>query len=245
MIHDIPTAVLITTANNPPCGVVQMTNSLHRIICGKSAVFFWASQRISNIVIADATSTPLLTEAEIELLGRNGVTVEQIMFQQDNDIVFQLGQGYAEGQLIKFAIENSSLLKVQERFFKCTGKLFVSNFANIYNDILLNNVELMFWRESVGSMLCDERVDTRFFYTTNRFFLDHLLPAYSESNARLGPSCEQTIYKLVNNHLKHVTAQRPIVLGFSGGFDSQYQYCTFGDLDRFYPSWVMQGSPPC
>ena len=135
--------VLITTATNPPEGVfvLEMTNVATRKITAKAGVFFWAASGVSKIVIADATGQTLLDQSEVLALKQMGVEVEQIHYLQDNDSVLSKGKGYGEGALIKFAIQNSALLKRADSFFKCTGKVYCRNFPEILNMIEQNNIQ--------------------------------------------------------------------------------------------------------
>lgn len=105
--------VLITTANRPPSGVpyLRMTNSATRYVAAKASVFFWALHKIEKIVIADATGEILLNPEEIKHLTQMGTFVEQISYHQNDELVKLRGKGYGEGELIKFALDNSSFLK--------------------------------------------------------------------------------------------------------------------------------------
>ena len=118
----IPATVLITTANNPPEGIpyLAMTNAAERRMAAKAALFFWASQGIRNIVVADATAKHLLSQAELDEVSLVGASIEQISYSQNVQDVISKGKGYAEGELVKFAVENSRLLENEERFFKST-----------------------------------------------------------------------------------------------------------------------------
>jgi hypothetical protein len=122
----VGTTVLITTANKPPKDIpyLQMTNEAMRYITAKASVFFWAALGIEKIVIADATGGFLLDSEETLLLKQMGVDVEQISYCQNEDLIKQKGKGYGEGMLIKFALENSTFLRSENNFFKCTGKVY-------------------------------------------------------------------------------------------------------------------------
>ena len=105
--------VLITTANEPPNNVpyLKMTNIATRYLTAKASVFFWAACGVERIVIADATGTSLLNQEDVQRLSQMGVMVEQISYFQNEDLIKAKGKGYGEGELIKFALENSTFLK--------------------------------------------------------------------------------------------------------------------------------------
>lgn len=152
--------VLITTATKPPEGIfaLEMTNVAKRIITAKAAVFFWSALGVKKIVIADATSQVLLEDSEVLMLNQMNIEIEQIHYQQDNDLIIRKGKGYGEGALIKFALQNSRLLQSADNFFKCTGKVYCRNYLEIFDLIQKNNIQNIFWRELFGNS-----VDTRFF----------------------------------------------------------------------------------
>ena len=58
-------------------------------------------------------------------------------------MVLTRGKAFAEGQLIKFALDHSELLTKSGHFFKCTGKMFCRNFASICDLIATHNISLI------------------------------------------------------------------------------------------------------
>ena len=164
------TTVLITTANKPPKDIpfLQMTNVAMRYITAKASVFFWAAHGIEKIVIADATGGCLLDSEEILLLKEIGVDVEQISYCQNEELIKSKGKGYGEGELIKFAIENSIFLKSEINFFKCTGKVYCRNFETVLQMIKQNNIQNIFWRHLGEGDSLRSWADMRFFYTTKK-----------------------------------------------------------------------------
>jgi hypothetical protein len=122
----VSSTVLITTANKPPNDVpyLEMTNLAMRHVTAKAAVFFWAAHGVEKIIIADATGSTLLNEEEVVLLKQIGVGLEQISYCQNEDLIKLRGKGYGEGELINFALKNSTFLKSEESFFKCTVPKF-------------------------------------------------------------------------------------------------------------------------
>ena len=229
--------VLITTATNPPEGVfvLEMTNVATRKITAKAGVFFWAASGVSKIVIADATGQTLLDQSEVLALKQMGVEVEQIHYLQDNDSVLSKGKGYGEGALIKFAIQNSALLKQADSFFKCTGKVYCRNFPEILHMIEQNNIQNIIWRDVFGNV-----ADTRFFYSSKEFGENFLIPAYENIDDRNGICSEHCVWKIANEHLTQGTSIRPLLSGFSGSLNQPYFDKGMGFLDENFPCWVSQ-----
>ena len=110
------------------------------------------------------------------------VGVEQISYRQDDELIKLKGKGYGEGELIKFALNNSVFLKNQNNFFKCTGKVFCRNFDQVLKLITKNNIQNIFWRHLGEGNLLKPWADLRFFYTTREFCEDSVIPAYLKSD---------------------------------------------------------------
>jgi hypothetical protein len=229
--------VLITTATNPPEGVfvLEMTNVATRKITAKAGVFFWAASGVSNIVIADATGQILLDQSEVLALKQMGVEVEQIHYLQDNDSVLSKGKGYGEGALIKFAMQNSALLKQADSFFKCTGKVYCRNFPEILHMIEQNNIKNIIWRDVFGNV-----ADTRFFYSSKEFGENFLIAAYENIDDKNGICSEHCVWKIANEHLTQRTSIRPLLSGFSGSLNQPYFDKGMGFLDENFPCWISQ-----
>jgi hypothetical protein len=233
------TTVLITTANNPPDGMpfLKMTDFCIRYVTAKASVFFWSAQGVDRIVIADATGGELLDTEDIRLLKMMNVEVEQISYQQNNELIKAKGKGYAEGQLIKFALENSNFLNDASYFYKCTGKIYCRNFQEIDMIIRKNNIKTIFWRHLGNGIPSYNWADTRFFFTTRDFCQESLIPAYLNADDNVA-AAEHYVYKLLDNKLSKGNALRPLLSGFAGGSGKQYFDLSLGALDTSCPCWI-------
>jgi hypothetical protein len=206
-----------------------------RSITTRAAVFFWVGQGQKSIVICDATASSVLSPEELATIRKLGVLIEQLAYKQDDMLLAQRGKGFAEGQLIKFAIENSQLLDRSGSFFKCTGKIFCRNFAAIWDLIARHNIASMYWKLPEGPLVERTLVDTRLFYTSTSDFHRVLLPAYEQSTeTRI---LEYNLLVSLDAQLKRGTSLRPQLSGFSGGTGNQYPESYLGDLEVAYPCW--------
>lgn len=227
--------VLITTALHPPDGIfcLAMTDIAKRRITSKGAVFFWSALGIKKIVVADATGQVLLDSSEVRMLNQIGVEIEQIYYVQNHDLVIERGKGYGEGALIKFALENSRLLKEEVSFFKCTGKVYCRNFMDIFEFIDKNHIKNIFWR-----YVLEEAMDTRFFYVSKEFCRDVLLPVYENINDREHVTAEVSIFKMASETLVKGTLTRPLLSGFSGSANEPHLEVSLGFMDQNFPCWL-------
>jgi len=229
--------ILITTAIAPPANTptLRMSDSNMRSVTTRAAIFFWVGQGQKSIVICDATQSSVLSLEELTTLQKLGVLIEQLSYQQDDMLLAQRGKGFAEGQLIKFAVENSRLLGRSDSFFKCTGKVFCRNFAAIQQLIARNNIEHMYWKLFESSLVDRNLVDARFFLTSRSHFQQLLLPAYAQSTeTRI---LEYNLSLSLDGQLQRGTSLRPQLSGFAGGTGNQYPECYLGELEASYPCW--------
>jgi hypothetical protein len=242
-LKTIPATVLITTANNPPDGVpfLQMKDPIIRMIAAKAALYFWITQGIEQIVLADATASNLLNECEMEEIDKSGTYVEQIGYKQDHEEIIKRGKGYGEGKLIEYAINNSELLAREEYFFKCTGKVYVRNFSAIAEIIRANNVSGLFWRHMGDGTSMQSWADCRFYYTSKNFARNHLIPAYIQSHDSRA-ACEYYIYGELNRTVKAGRGPRPLITGYAGGTGEAYFDASLGSLDYSFPCWISYRS---
>lgn len=238
-MQKIDGTVLITTANLPPDGMpfVQMSSPVMRRITAKAALYTWVAQGVSRIVLADATGTDLLTQAEVAELATLGTEIEQVSYRQDGGLVSRKGKGYGEGLLIRHALDRSRLLAGERSFFKCTGKLYVRNFAAIAGMIAANRVTDMYWKAMSDEKTMAPLADCRFYYTTKAFAAEHLVPAYLESDDA-SAACEYCVFQTLSRRFATGTAPRPVVSGFSGGTGQESFDRSLGDLDQRFPCWV-------
>ena len=235
----IPMTVLITTANEPPNGIpmLEMKDPVMRVIAAKAALYFWVSQGIEQIVIADATGTNLLTKEEWEEIDKSETRVEQINYRQADEAVIEKGKGYAEGKLIEFALEHSELLGHISSFFKCTGKVYIRNFSEIADAINTHNMQSLFWRHMGDGTSVQPWADCRFYYTSRAFAQNHLLPAYFATDDSVA-ACEYHIYEALNRQMPVGRGLRPFIAGYSGGTGEPYFDSSLGSLDRNFPCWI-------
>ena len=234
--HMLPT-VLITSAIAPPANtpMLGMTDHNLRAITTKAAIYFWVGQGQKNIVVCDSTGSSVLTDEELLSIRKLHIGIEQIAYRQDDAMVVGRGKAFAEGQLIKFALDNSELLIKSGHFFKCTGKMFCRNFAAICDLIATHNIANMFWKLYEHTLVDRNLVDARFFYTSIVDFHRFVLPAYAASSE--SQIVEYQLSLSLNSHLSKGAGRRPLLSGFSGGRGDQCQEYYLGDLDLTYPCW--------
>ncbi|WP_461446552.1 hypothetical protein [Metallibacterium scheffleri] len=155
------------------------------------------------MVLCENSDDHLLGVMLEEVAAKNCKKFEYLHFNGDSRAAFMLGKGFGEGEIIKHAIQHSSLINDSEYgFYKITGRLTVANFADIDRriDATSNVFRLMSTR--LRSVLM---VDTRFFYVQTKFYVDNLLNAFMNVDDRDGRFLEHVFY--------HELARNPEVSG--------------------------------
>ncbi len=96
-----------------------------------AALLAWIAQSsVRSIVLCDNSGIELDFSPIRRLADRDGVEFEAIIYK-DNSIAQRLGKGAGEGHILDRALSESRLLANCATFWKCTGKLFVSNFTDL------------------------------------------------------------------------------------------------------------------
>lgn len=197
----------------------------------------------SQFVICDGSGfdfSPLLKKQFPNL------NIESIHFMNDRDLVKKHGKGYGEGEIIRYALANSSFLKEADWFAKCTAKLWVENFfdcvkkwkspfackgffANVFS---LKNTSL-------------EYIDTRFYLCEKTFYLNNFSSAYQNLGVDDGSSIEQEFLKIIRNlHLKHYMLDTsPIISGVGGGSGKYYNTSIIRQIKEVVRTYLVKHNP--
>ena len=173
-----PSAVLLLTSSvHVAAPFVEVTEARTRASLILDSLAHWV--RIApalNIVICDGSGYDF-TQAVAERFPR--AAIECINFQNDKAGVARYGKGYGEGEIIEYALSRSAYLRACDNFAKCTGKLWVNNYAAVMKGFS----GPMWCQLSVNDLWSFKNirpsfVDTRFYVVNKNFYIRHFLRAY-------------------------------------------------------------------
>jgi|GEM_PF-1208046 len=126
--HDV---ILMTSAIGSPPSFLKITNHeerLHQTLC--SLVRWIRDTSARTIVLCDGTMPPFDFSKVLKFAEEHGKTLEVIIFKE-SDNYLKYGKGYAEGEVLEYALEHSAHLSEGSSFYKVTGRTFISNFEEI------------------------------------------------------------------------------------------------------------------
>lgn len=150
--------------------------------------------------------------------------VECLFFKNDPNLIDLHGKGFGEGEIIKYALEHSIFLRKSNYFAKCTAKLWVENFFEClqeWNEIFLCQA----YFSNVFSLRKTslEYIDTRFYVTDKRFYLNNLSSVHFGLSKSVG----------IEDKFLHITQEMslqnflfptpPEVRGMGGGSGKYYK----------------------
>lgn len=139
------TATVQPNLNTPFLAIKDQTERLEQYI--DCIHFFLDKSRITDIVLCDNSNIDsCLFSDVIAEANMKKKKLEILSFRGNADKVIQFGKGYGEGEIVNYAIKNSTLIKKNGYFLKITGRLKVNNIDDLverlkYNKIYINRSE--------------------------------------------------------------------------------------------------------
>jgi hypothetical protein len=194
-----------------------------------------------QIVICDGSGFDFSETVKVNFPSAN---IEFIFFNNDVDQIKKHGKGYGEGEIIRYAIEHSRLMKESEVFIKCTAKLWVANFKQC----------LLQWNKQFicGAYFANvfsykktalQFIDTRFYITRKDFYVQH----FSAVHIQLGntaQSIEDAFLDVIQNKkIKHILFRTPpVICGVGGGSGKYYKSGVIRVLKDRMRNWIARST---
>ena len=172
------TCLLITGTITPANGVYGLylsDRAERRRQYIESIRFYIEKADVQHIVFCENSEAP--EELELYKLARDeGKNFEWLSFRGNEQAVAERGKGYGEGEIIDYALNNSTVMKACTDFIKVTGRLRVIN---------INWVLRMTHEGSAYFYNCKEQyIDTRFYIISKAEYCNQLRDAYKSVNDR-------------------------------------------------------------
>lgn len=152
--------------------------------------------------------------------------IEYLRFKNDPVKVGLFGRGYGEGEIIRYAINHSELIKNAGGFSKCTAKLWVDNYWNCLHNwnekFLCKGVFLDAFSPFKPTLF--HHIDTRFYIVNTSFYRDYFIDAHYDINVESGHGLEECFRDIwLNKDIKHAMfLTYPVIQGVGGGTGMYY-----------------------
>jgi hypothetical protein len=160
----------------------------------------------------------------------NSASIECLSFQNNINKVQRQGRGFGEGEIVRFAIENSSFIKNRSCFAKCTSKLWINNFAQCMsqwsNTMLLKGVFNNAFSPIHPTQFA--YIDTRFYAMEVEIYKSHFLLAHEAIGTTSGYGLEECFRDvfLSLGCPSNLMSVPPVICGVGGGTGAYYRNTT-------------------
>lgn len=223
------TIILLTACVNPNGMASTMLQEVKvRLEQYKKALHFYLLNTDYKILFVENTQTDFSQEFN-EFI--NDGRLEYLTFQ-GNDYDKSLGKGYGEALIIKYAFDNSALIRSTEYIIKITGRVVVENLAMLCK---VGNLSV----DRNALIACNVRPSKKignsvFFVFDKRFFQIYLSSFLNKINERENIWFEHVLFESIQrckqDGSKCIVFSRPIkILGITGTTAKPYPKITIID----------------
>lgn len=156
-----------------------------------------------------------------ETAGENGVELELLSFQGNEEKACIHGKGYGEGEIMDYVFSNSKLIGAEDYFVKITGRLKVDNVKSIVSR--MNRQRTYF---NIPNRTLRNIYDTRMYGMPVNQFRDCFLHSYEQVMDDQGIFLEMVYTKILRdrNIKVHNFPRYPRIVGISGSGGAVYGY---------------------
>ena len=225
--------ILITSAVKVSAPISKLRNQEIRINLTLKAIEKWLLiDKTMRIVICDGSGVDFSKKIHSYFPSSK---IEFLHFENNGSLVAKYGSGYGEGEIIKYALSHSSILKNTPIFAKCTSKLNVNNFKKIAKNFngsficqcTFSNIRLIRSFFDYRSVRKIELlgIDTRFYIVKKDIYIKIFQNAYKDVRHEKKYYLEHAFYTAANDgKLKNFIADFPFLInGVSGTLNIEYR----------------------
>lgn len=189
----------------------------------KEAIQFLLSTRAFTRVIFCENSNYGTENLSVlaEDAGKNGVEMELLSFQGNEEMACIHGKGYGEGEIMDYVFSHSRLVREESFFVKITGRLKVDNVKDIVNRMNLKRTYF-----NIPNRTITDIYDTRIYGMPIEQFKSYFLNSYEQVMDEQGIFLEMVYTQILQNcGIKVFNFPRyPRIVGVSGSGGAAYEY---------------------
>lgn len=210
-----------------------LTDENKRLSNTREALFYMIDKGyFDKIIIVDGSNQAVLSEKEIVQLANTGITVEQLLFQQDTELVKRFGKGHGEMQITNYMVKNSILAKEAGGFIKITPRYFLDNIDTIM-PIIQDKSNVFYFYHPPLIRMKKSFACTIFYKTSIEFYKSFLEDSIHENTTEISGYTESVFYnRLISMNKSSVHIDFPHFSGIAGttGKNISNQYYTYRNI---------------
>lgn len=205
---------------------VRLTDTAMRARLAMESIAQWLRlDPLLPLVLCDGSNFDFTDAVQREFPSAR---IECIPFENNQEAIRRLGRGYGEGEIVRYALNNSQFIANAGCFAKCTSKLWVENFqqctAEWSGRFLCKGVFLDAFSPFRKTDFA--YIDTRFYIASVAFYRQYFEDAHKRVGMRNGKffSLEDCFHEIVlkQNISGILLNVSPIVCGVGGGTGVYY-----------------------
>jgi len=209
--------LLLTSSIDPNgCIYVSRSSTLDRANDISKCLQKWLINTDFDVILADNSGydmgflNNILNEYKDRL---------EILSWDGNDYDRNLGKGYGELEILKYAISNSEKIKNHTHFIKSTGRYFIKNINSLLSEINLEEYDLVIKHDFLKNI-----THTFFFCMSVRYFLERIQNEINVVNDQSGFYIEHYFNNLFHSEIgKKIAIDHLEIDGISGTFNCDVQ----------------------
>lgn len=173
--------------------------------------------------------------------------VECLHFHNDVELVKVHGRGYGEGEIVRHALEHSTVINSAGCFAKCTSKLWVENFSTCMQPwngkLLMKGVFDHAFSTRKATTLA--YIDTRFYAMDVRLYQQNFQNAHELIRMREGYGLEESFRDIfLSKQLTNcLMSPPPVISGVGGGTGSYYKNTMLRQLKENWRYQLVKRNP--
>lgn len=184
-----------------------------------SVKFYIIKTKIKEIVFCDNSGYAFKKEELFSLADKYHKKLEIIQFVGNQYKIMNYGKGYGEGELIEYALKNSSILHRADYFIKVTGRLKIKNIDEIRGKLDFSKI---YFNKNINKQ---QSIDTVLYCISKETYNKWFLYAYKQVCDKKGRYIEHVFKDIIENNRLHVynTPYYPYIDGVRGTTGKRYQ----------------------
>lgn len=220
-LNDI--CVLVTSCIAPNQNIIglELIDSAQRKKQYIEALCYLANQtRIKKIVYCDNSNIDISLDVKKYISERTDLDIEWLRYREEPSDIVRFGKGYGEGDIIKYAINNSKVLRNTKWMAKVTGRLAVQNLNQIIKRIEDDDIYIDI-RKTNGK----DEADTRFYIVKTDVYKKKFIDIYKKVRDRDGIFLEHVFAEELKKNMvvRKAIKPSPIICGISGSTGFLYK----------------------